>query len=176
MAFKYKGLVIPAFLGLLMGVLAPSSASAYDEPDRTGGRSAFGLPFGYPDWLTVKPPHYEFSALVSNSDPLTQHPNQWDGQDWDPNQWGPGWTTEAVLKKFFKARIFTKRYMSRNNIPAVELGPTFYKLSDLDQRRTLKLLTDQGNIFGQGYQTVHLVDWSTHDVIGVYTPKGMFLN
>jgi len=63
-----------------------------------------------------------------------------------------------------------------HNTPAVELGPTFYKLSDLDQRRTLKLLVDQANIFGQGYKAVDLFDWYTHDAVGLYTAKGMFLN
>ena len=58
----------------------------------------------------------------------------------------------------------------------MELGPTFYKLSDLDQRRTLKLLTDHGAVFKRGYKIVELVDWWTHDVVGAYTAKGMFLN
>lgn len=173
MALKYKGLVIPVFFGLLISLLAVSPAYAGDDEDITTNV----LPhFGYPHAMLNVPEHYEFSARFSNSDPLTQHPHQWDGQDWDPKQWGPGWTPEIALKKFFKARIFTGRYMSRNNIPVVELGPTFYRLSDLDQRRTLKLLTDQANIFGQGYKAIHLVDWSTHDVVGIYTAKGMFLN
>ena len=64
----------------------------------------------------------------------------------------------------------------RNHIPVVELGPTFYKISDLDQRRALKLLTDQANIFDKGYKVVDLVDWNTKDVIGIYTAKGMYLN
>ena len=176
MALKYKTLlfVFPAFLGLLLGSATPGFAG--DDADRTVHRSIFGLPAYPPDWLYNKPSHYEFSPLVSNSDPLTQHPAQWDGQDWDPSQWGAGWTPQIALNKFFKARIFTGRYMSRDNTPVVELGPTFYNLSDLDQRRTLKLLTDYSNLFGKGYKTVNLVDWSTHDVVGLYTAKGMFLN
>jgi hypothetical protein len=166
--------VIPAFLGLLAGMASPASAGANDDQDYTRS-TALGI-FERPAWLYNKPDHYAFSPLVSNSDPQTQHPSQWDGQDWDPHQWGPGWTPEIAIKKFFKARIFTGRYMGRNNIPVVELGPTFYKISDLDQRRTLKLLTDQANIFNHGFKVVHLVDWYTHDVIGIYTAKGMFLN
>ena len=176
MAFKYKTLLVvfPAFLGLL--VSAAPQGFAYDDTDRTVHRTILGLPTPPPDWLYNKPDHYEFSPLVSNSDPLTQHPAQWDGQDWDPSQWGPGWTPEIALKKFFKARIFTGEYMNRHHTPVVELGPMFYNLSDLDQRRTLKLLIDQANLFGQGYKAVNLVDWSTHDVVGLYTAKGMFLN
>lgn len=176
MASNYKT-VIPVFFGLLTSVTVAFPACAYDEPDRTADRTVSGeIHFGYPDYMTAKPDHYKFSAQVSNSDVLTQHPSQWDGQDWDPSKWPAGWTPEIAIKKFFKARIFTGRYMSHNHIPVVELGPTFYQLSDLDQRRTLKLLTDQADIFGQGYRAVHLVDWYTHDVVGIYTAKGMFLN
>jgi hypothetical protein len=170
MALKYRVvllLVLSAFLAVTPGF-------AYDEPDRTVNRTPEGIP-DYKKGLFVRPDHYEFSPAVSNTDVLTQHPDQWDGQDWDPSKWGPGWTPEIVLKKFFKARIFERRFMNYHT-PAVELGPTFYQLSDLDQRRSLKLLIDQANIFGQGYRAVDLVDWSTHDVIGIYTAKGMFLN
>jgi hypothetical protein len=164
-----------AVLGVVFAAFSATvPAHAYDEPDRTYHRSVLG-DIEYPDWIFNKPDHYEFSPLVSNSDPLTQHPHQWDGQDWDPRLWNKDWTPEKTLKKFFKAHIFTARYM-RNHIPVVELGPTFYKISDLDQRRALKLLTDQANIFDKGYRVVDLVDWNTKDVIGIYTAKGMYLN
>lgn len=175
MAFNYRVtllLVFTVFSGLLMSA-APGFA--YDEPDRTANRTVLGYPV-YPDWIFNKPDHYEFSPLVSNSDPLTQHPSQWDGQDWDPSKWGPGWTPQIVLKKFFKAHIFERQTVGRNGAPVVELGPTFYKLSDLDQRRTLKLLIDQSGIFSRGYHAVELDDWYTREPVGFYTPKGMFLN
>ena len=167
-------LVFSVFFSLLAMALS-TPGCAFDEPDRTVNRSVTGLLPPPPDWLFRKPDHYEFSPLVSNSDPMTQHPAQWDGQDWDPSQWGPQWTPEIALEKFFRARIFEKQYMGVTT-PVVELGPTFYKLSDLDQRRTLKLLTDQMAFFKKGYSAVQLVDWSTHDVVGAYTAKGMFLN
>ncbi len=174
-------LVFSVFSGaLLTGILTATPASAYADPDRTEHRTVSGYPL-YPDWIFNKPDHYEFSPLVSNSDPLTQHPDQWDGQDWDPSKWGPGWTPEIALQKFFSARVFEKQYidkgfMSGTEMPVVELGPTFYKLSDLDQRRTLKLLSDQMGYFQSGYSSVKLIDWYTHDIIGTYTAKGMFLN
>jgi hypothetical protein len=150
-------------------------AGAFEDYDRTSNRSVLG---GYPlpDWITQKPEHYEFSPLVSNDDPLTQHPAAWDGQGWDPKKWGPGWTPEIAIQKFFNARIFEHQYMYGGRTPVVELGPTFYKLSPLDQRRTLKLLTDQAGIFKKGHDVVELTDWHTHGVVGTYTPKGLFLN
>ncbi len=176
MTFKYKAallFVFPVFSGLLMSAAA-TPGFAYDEPDRTEHRTVLGYPV-YPDWLFDKPDHYEFSSSVSNSDPLTQHPHQWDGQDWDPKKWNYQWTPEIALQKFFQARIFVKQYVNWHATPVVELGPTFYKLSDLDQRRTLKLLVDQTGVL-QDNSAVQLNDWYTHDPVGIYTAKGMFLN
>lgn len=167
-------LVLAAFFGLALSASFAVPGFAYGEPNRTAHRTILGYPV-YPDWIFNKPPHYEFTPLVSNSDPKTQHPGAWDGQDWDPAQWNKSWTPEVAIRKFFKARIFEKQYM-KGDVPVVELGPTFYKISDLDRRRTLKLLTDNAGIFTQGYGQVALVDWSTHDVVGTYTPKGLFLN
>jgi hypothetical protein len=171
MAFGSRIFLLFVFAAFFGG---PSTGVA-GEPDRTAHRSVLGY-YAYPDWFFAKPDHDEFSPRVSNSDPLTQHPHQWDGQDWDPSKWNGEWASENTLRKFFRARIFEKQYLDRNDIPVVELGPAFYKLSDLDQRRTLKLLSDQMAFFAKGYPTVKLVDWHTRDVIGAYTAKGMFLN
>lgn len=167
-------LVFAGFFGLWLIAAPAVPGFAYDEPDRTVHRNIFGMPV-YPDWLFNKPDHYEFLPLTSNSDPKTQHPAAWDGQDWDTAAWNKNWTPEVAIQKFFQARIFEKEYI-KGNMPVLELGPTFYKISDLDRRRTLKLMTDSTGIFQQGYGLVTLVDWSTHDVVGTYTPKGMFLN
>ena len=168
------GIVFSVFLGVLSLVMAVP-ALAYDEPNRTANRSVMGRVIT-PDWIFEKPDHYEFTPLVSNQDPQNQHPGAWEGQDWDPSKWGPDWTPDIAIQKFFRARIFEKQYMAAGQMPVVELGPTFYKLSDLDQRRTLKLLTDRYEIFKSGHKVVELEDWSTHDIVGTYTPKGLFLN
>lgn len=167
--------VFTAFFSLLLSAVAPSAALAYDEENRTVNRTVLGRII-VPDRFFNKPEHYEFTPLVSNQDPQNQHPAAWDGQDWDVSKWEKGWTADSALQKFFKARIFERQYMNGDKMPVVELGPTFYKLSDLDQRRTLKLLTERMAIFKKGYNVVGLADWSTHDMVGTYTPKGMFLN
>lgn len=166
--------VFAAFFAVIVLASAARPGFAYDEPNRTQHRTILGYPT-YPDWIFNKPEHYEFSPLVSNSDPLTQHPAAWSGQDWDPAAWNKKWTPAVAIRKFFQARIFEKQYM-KGDEPVLVLGPTFYKISDLDRRRTLKLLTDDAGLFKQGYNHIALVDWSTHDVVGTYTPKGMFLN
>lgn len=150
-------------------------AQAGDDAERTANRSVLGrlIP---PQWLFTRPDYYEFTPLVSNHDPQNEHPGAWEGQDWDVSQWNPQWTPETAIGKFFQARIFAARYMRNGTVPVVELGPTFYKLSALDQRRTLRLLTDQSGLFSKGYSVVELADWWTHDIVGAYTPKGLFLN
>ncbi len=152
---------------------------------RTAGRSPDGLSL-FPNYLFQRPEHYEFLPMTSNHDPHHQHPQQWDGQDWDPAAWdGQTWTAESALKGFYKNHTFHKQYLGgakrMNNpkvqaqIPVLEVGPTFYKLSDLDQRRALKLLADYTGVFEKGYTLIDLRDWKTRDSVGHFTPKGMFL-
>lgn len=164
-------------LVLVFTVFLAVSAHAFGDTDRTYNRSVLGIkPLG-PDWMYNKPEHYEFSPLKSNTDPQNQHPAAWEGQDWDPNQWNADWTPEIAVKQFFRARIFDAQGLSADGkIPVVTLGPKFYKLSDLDQRRTLKLWSQYTGVFDNGYSAVRLIDWWTNETIGAYTPKGMFLN
>ncbi|MCC7037473.1 MAG: hypothetical protein IT560_09235, partial [Alphaproteobacteria bacterium] len=84
----------------------------------------------------------------------------------------------VTLNKFFKARIFERQFMRKGKppVPVLELGPTFYKISDLDQRRALKLLADFTGVFNEGFPVVELRDWHTAEIVGTYTPKGMFMN
>ncbi|MDY0008928.1 MAG: hypothetical protein RBS08_04410 [Bdellovibrionales bacterium] len=152
---------------------------------RTAGRSPDGLSL-MPNWVFQRPEHYDFLPMTSNHDPHHQHPQQWDGQDWEPAAWdGKRWTAETALQGFYKNHTFHKQYLGGakrlNNpnvqaqIPVLEVGPTFYKLSDLDQRRALKLLADYTDVFGKGYTLIDLRDWKTGSSVGHFTPKGMFL-
>jgi hypothetical protein len=148
---------------------------SWHEEDRTVNRTTSGM-VEYPSWLMARPEHYEFLPLTSNWDAQNKHPQQWKGQDWDPSKWdGKLWTPEIAVHKFYEGRIFDRQYM-RGKIPVLVVGPTFYKLSDLDQRRTLKLLSDYTGIFGKGYEMMELRDWHSKKVVGAYTPRGMYLN
>jgi hypothetical protein len=164
--------VFLVFFSLSLNIFMPSPGFAGSDEDRTVSRTVFGRII-YPERFFAKPDHYEFLSMNSNRDP---HPHAGDGQAWDTRQWNSWWTPEAAVKKLFKARIFERQYMRNGQIPVVELGPAFYQLSDIDKRRTLKLLTDYDAIFKQGYGMVELVDWLTSGFIGAYTPRGMFLN
>lgn len=149
-----------------------------NEEARTAGVLPNGEIF-YPYYMTARPEHYGFLPEVSNWDPQNKHPQQWQGQDWDPAMWNhEQWTPEIAIQKFYQARYFEKQYMRSGKppIPVLELGPRFYGLSDLDQRRMLKLLTDYNKVFEQGFPVVELTDWHTKKLVGTYTAKGMFLN
>jgi len=162
-----------------------AAPAAKAEEARTTGRTVSGLTI-YPKHFFATPEHYEFLPLTSNHDPHHQHPQQWDGQDWDPAGWNADWTVEKTLNRLFENRTFAKQYMGGSkrvnnkniqaHIPVLEVGPTFYKLSDLDRRRSLKLLADYTEVFGKGYEMIELRDWRSHETIGSYTPKGMFLH
>lgn len=163
-----------------------NNARTAGSDTRTANRTADGLTI-WPAWVFARPAHYDFLPMRSNHDSQHQHPQQWDGQDWDPAAWdGETWTPKTALKKFYKNRTFHKQYMAGakriNNpkvqaqIPVLEVGPMFYKLSDLDQRRALKLLADYTQVFEGGHTMIQLLDWQTHEDVGSYTPQGMYLN
>ncbi|MBU6474666.1 MAG: hypothetical protein KGL10_00215 [Alphaproteobacteria bacterium] len=170
-------IVFSAFFASLVSACAPTAPeTAFNEPDRTANRSVSAASV-QPGWMFNTPDYYEFSPLVSNSDPMTQHPHQWDGQNWNTAKWNPRWTPTIAIRKFYNAGIFAAgQPLEPWTKPTVVLGPTFYQLSDLDQRRTLKLLVDYMAYLKEGYSYVSLVDWHTKDVVGAYTAQGMFLN
>lgn len=156
-------------------VLAAAAPAFALEENRTANRAPTGEVF-YPKFLTTYPEHYPFLPYTSNHDAQNDHPQQWQGQDWDPSMWNEKWTPEAAIRKFYQARIFHRQYVRNKKVAVLELGPTFFKLSDLDQRRCLKLLVDTSDLFNLGYDMVDLRDWYTKRPVGSYTRKGMQLN
>lgn len=176
--FPAKTLVVvfSAFFGLVFSCGAVFAAS---EEYRTVHHAIPG------NGNSAGPVHHEFVPLISNYDnpardkgACKNRPGQngSSAQDWDPRMWRAPWTMDSAVRKLFQARIFERQYMRYDRVPVVDLGPAFYKLSDIDQERTLRLLTDQAAIFRQGYSVVELVDWYTQDRIGAYTPAGLSLN
>jgi len=148
------------------------------EDTRTANRSVVGDHI-YPAWLLERPEHYEFLPDTSNHDPLHQHSMQWQGQDWAPENWHERWTPEIAIRKFYEAGIFARQYRRKRgggHLLVLDLGPTFFKISELDQQRTLKLLTDTEGVFDAGYPVVELRDAYSGRIVGSYTPTGLQLN
>lgn len=170
----YRNFVLAALAAVLLsGCGSPREDSFWSPESRTSNRTLLG-DIIYPDWLMQVPEHYEFTPLKSNHDPQNDHPAQWAGQDWDPSMWNKDWTPELAIRRFYAVRIFSAQYAEKN-VPVLELGPTFWKLSDLDRRRAVKLLADYTHVLGQGHAMIVLRDWKTKDNLGEYTAKGMYL-
>jgi hypothetical protein len=166
-------LLLPVQAQALKGGEQPSSAF---EENRTNNRSPSGILF-FPNWLIAKPEHYEFLPQRSNHDPQNTMAPQWDGQEWDTAAWdGVNWTPEKAIERFYVNKTFKRQYMSSRDLPVLVVGPTFYKLSDLDRRRSVKLLVDHEKVFDSGIGAVELRDWDTNEIIGNYTKKGLLLN
>lgn len=163
------GLLLILLLATTTPVLADSDSS------RTANRTVGGSLF-YPDRLMARPQHDQFLPRHSNTDMQKQHPMSATGSDWDSAAWPKNWGGGTALKKLFRGRVFERQYMRGGVMPVVELGPTFWQLSDLDQRRSLKLLADESHVFESGYTSIELVDWKGSRVLGVYTSAGMVLN
>lgn len=170
------------FTLILLSVLASQPAAAEysdlnanQDMDRTVNRTVPGRMFMDNKYFQ-QPEFSEFLSTHSNHDAQNQHPQQWAGQDWDPAAWNKSWTPEVAIDKFYENRVFHKAFLRRGKIPVLEVGPMFYKLSDLDQRRALKLIADHEGVFTGGYDMIELRDWQDHSVIGSYTQQGMILN
>ncbi len=161
---------------VLLGVMVSTTVWAAEE--RTARRTVPGVTLKK-NPLQLRAAHEEHVPLISNYEEQKKEsllqPNTYTGEDWNPSLWPKPWTPSYTIKKFFEAKIFKRQYMRNGKIPVVELGPTFHKLSELDQRRSLKLLTDNADIFKQGYRYVELNDWYTHEVLGSFTPAGLFM-
>lgn len=107
-----------------------------------------------------------------------RHHQQWEGLYWDTSRWPEDMSEEQVLKAFYGADIFRRQYVieRQNEAKAVlVVGPTFYKLSDLDRRRSLKLVADHFDFFDSGFTGFDVTDWRTRQKIGEYNDKGFQL-
>ncbi len=149
--------------GLVAGfltVLAASPAGA-DESRTASGNQNAGIKSSYT--VTVPTGRYAPKSWGKHD-----HPQQWQGQDWDPAAWGKDWTPETTLDRMYAAGILYHQYFSFRT-PVIEVGPRFYKLSDLDQRRTLKLVNDYYSVAENGYSFFEIRDWNTHQRIGIFS-------
>jgi hypothetical protein len=154
---------------MIRGMPQPSEA-LWPAPERTANRSVSARIL-YPKWILQTEEFPEYNPARSNR---AAHPAQWEGQDWDPAMWNKDWTPETAVRKFREADIIHAQYFEKN-MPVVETGTMFYKISDLDRRRVLKLFADYSGVFAKGYKTITLRDWKTHEVVGTYSEKGMLL-
>ncbi len=169
--------LLSAFFGLAVAACASEPPPiAVDATPRTNGLIPYSRDI-YPQAFFNRKPFHEFLPGESNWDPQHRHPDQWLGQDWDASMWNKNWTPEQTITYLYRARVFDSQTMDEDlKVPVLFLGPTFYKISDLDRRRAVKFLVDQSEIFNKGFSMVVLRDWYTKKTIGNYTANGLYLN
>ena len=65
----------------------------------------------------------------------------WDGDTWTPEAWiKDAGDEKRVMRSLYGANILTGQYTDGDNIPVLEVGENFIKLSGVDQIRVLKFV------------------------------------
>ena len=86
----------------------------------------------------------------------------WHPRDWIAQRKSPG----ALVNGFYNAGILKDQYTNDDDIKILEVGPSFYHLSQRDQRRVADALS---YIYRPGI--FYLSDWYSNRIIASYTPR-----
>jgi hypothetical protein len=110
------------------------------------------------------------------NDPKIPHNTQWDGDSWTPQDWiNDRGSSKNVLDGLYASRIITRQYVD-NDIPVLEVGRGFMRLSAQDQRRVAVFVDHVFGITGNnenGLFYLHHAD--AGGPIGLYTKHGLQL-
>ncbi|MGM0422841.1 MAG: hypothetical protein ACQEQL_07080 [Pseudomonadota bacterium] len=102
-------------------------------------------------------------------------PDQWRGQEWDPQKWQKqGWSAQRTIANLFRFGAF-EALVERNEEAFLHIGKPFFELSELDQRRSIKLIVDEADIFAKGYDTLNIYSEPHYRQIGTYRKSGLTL-
>lgn len=160
-------------------VLCSGLTPAHAVEVRTAGRIVALDTSSFPPHLSmhkVKKHSWSYNPVLDPRWHKYRHPEQWKGLEWDTGKWPEGMTDEHVLNALYGADVFRRQYVTRKGKAVVEVGKKFYKLSDLDRRRSLKLLSDYFDFFSSGYPAFTVKDAKTRQKIGEYNSKGFQAN
>ncbi len=109
-------------------------------------------------------------------DGTTPHNNQWDMTNWHPELWvqAEGGVTE-VINKFYDSGVIIEQY--EDEVPVLEVGETFMRLSPLDQRRVIEFVDYAFKITEKQPHGVFYVvfDHKTkgQELVGIHTINGL---
>ena len=70
---------------------------------------------------------------------------------WDSDKWPKTWKSNATVLRLFEGDIFKRHYMKGGQVPVLEVGPVFYRLSSLDKERTIRLFAQQSDILRNNF-------------------------
>ena len=155
-----KSLCFALFLALMSAV--PATAKAEPKP----------WPFSW--W----PSHWENLTFKPYLEHPTQPQNsQWDEKTWEPADWAAQRKggSDQVIQGFYNSGILNDQYVE-NDVPVLEVGPGFYRLSGYDKRRVMRVVDDYYKITSNHGNAIFTVaDWRSHEPIGLYTANGLQL-
>lgn len=105
------------------------------------------------------------------------HNSQWDNTKWTPEEWAKQYENggKDIIDGFYAADIIRDQYID-DDVPVLEVGPSFYSLGGFDKRRVAEMVD---NVYGittsKTFGMYMLVDWKTEEAIGSYTQYGLQL-
>ena len=103
------------------------------------------------------------------------HNSQWDNDEWTPYDWaGHHSDPKAMINNLYAAKIITDQYTD-DNVPVLEVGHNFIRLSGEDKRRVAAYVDHVFGITRSESGMFHLYYDATGKPIGIYTKAGLQL-
>ncbi len=122
------------------------------------------------------PSHFEKLDFEKRlmQDTRTDHNRQWDQIDWQAQDWiAQRKSGLALVERFYDVGIISNQYM-KNDIPVLEVGPSFYNLGGFDKRRVVETVDEVYEITSSKTNgAFHIYDSETHEPIGFYSGTGL---
>lgn len=114
-------------------------------------------------------------------DGKTPHNSQWEQDSWQPEDWIKArGTQEDVLNDLYAAGIIKEQYMD-DDLPVLEVGRNFIRLSDKDKNHVAKFVDHAFGITAGNEKAMYLIElenpsWlGSNYPVGVYTRSGLQL-
>lgn len=120
--------------------------------------------------------HWDNLDFIPYQNGKHPHNSQWDESKWQPAHWqAQRADAMSVVNGFYTADILRGQYVD-DDIPVLEVGPSFYLLGGQDQRRVVEMVDYVFEMTNRKKNGMfQLYDWKTKKPIGAYTEYGLQL-
>lgn len=104
------------------------------------------------------------------------HPLAWRGGDWDLDNYEmqDRWGRAALIDRMYATGILKRQY-ARKHVATLEVGETFFRLSEQDKHRFMKVVADHYGILESRYGWFEIREYRSHVLVGHYTVDGLLL-
>lgn len=143
------------------GVLCLTAANANAQPK----------PWGWSWWESHWVDQTFVPYIENGKDP---HNSQWHTSRWHPDDWiAQREDSPEMIRSLYLSDIIRRQYV-RKDIPAVQIGPNFYRLGGQDKRRVMATIDHIYNVTAASEHGMFMIyDWRTNRAIGSYTKHGL---